>query len=106
MNWTIVLIGFSLAVLMGAGVVALLAQMRPEWSPRRRGLIAASVLPCVTIVASLLGLAWIWSLPDAGGGDMRDLAASAVATVGLGFALLAFVSGLIGAALAQHRRAR
>ena len=106
MNWTIALIGFSLAVLMGAGVAALLAQMRPEWSVRRRGLVAASVLPAVTLVATLLGLIWIWSLDDPGGGNMRDLAASLIATVGLGATLLAFFGGLIGALLAQHRRLR
>ena len=105
MNWTIVLIGFSLAVLMGAGVAAL-AQMRPEWSSRRRGLVAASALPAVTLVATLLGLIWIWSLDDPGGGNMRDLAASLIATVGLGATILAFFGGLVGALLAQHRRLR
>lgn len=106
MNWTILLIGFSLAVLMGAGLASLLAQMRPEWSARRRGLVASSVLPGVTLAATLLGLLWIWSLEDPGGGNMRDLAASMIATVGLGFTFLGFFGGLIGALLAQHRRAR
>jgi ABC-type sugar transport system permease subunit len=106
MNWTMILIGFSLAVLMGAGLAALLAQMRPEWSLRRRGLVAASFLPAVTLVATFLGLVWIWTLEDPGGGNMRDLAAGLIATVGLGAALLAFFGGLIGALLAQHRRLR
>ncbi|MGE5563899.1 MAG: hypothetical protein ACM3ZV_11440 [Bacillota bacterium] len=106
MTWTLVLIGFSLAVLMGAGVAALLAQMRPQWTQRQRALVAASILPSVTVVATLLGLLWIWSLEDAGGGDMRDLAASALATVGLGFTLMSFLGGLMGALLAQHRRLR
>lgn len=106
MNWTLILIGFSLAVLMGAGLAALLAQLRPEWSQRKRGLLAAAFLPGVTLVATLLGLLWIWSLDDPGGGDMRDLAASMIATVGLGFTLLAFFGGLLGALLAQHRRTR
>lgn len=106
MNWTMVLIGFSLAVLMGAGIAALLAQLRPDWTARRRGLVAAAFLPGVTLVATLLGLVWIWSQEDPGGGDMRDLAASLIATVGLGFTLLAFFGGLIGALLAQHKRLR
>lgn len=106
MNWTLVLIGFSLAVIMGAGISALLTQMRPQWSRRKRGFIAASALPSVTVVATLLALLWIKTLPDAGGGDMRDLAMSMVATVGLGFTLLGFFGGLIGAGLAQHRRTR
>ena len=106
MNWTLVLVGFSLAVLMGAGVAALLAQLRPAWSMRKRGLVAASMLPGVTLFATLLGLLWIWSLDDPGGGNMRDLAAGAIATVGLGFTLLGFFGGLLGALLAQHRRLR
>ena len=106
MNWTILLIGFSLAVLMGAGLASLLAQMRPEWSARRRGLVAASVLPCVTLVATILALLWIWTLEEPGSGNMRDLAAGMIAPVGLGFTLLGFFGGLIGALLAQHRSAR
>ena len=104
MNWTIILIGFSLAVLMGAGLASLLVQLKPDWSARRRGLTSASVLPVITLVATLLGLLWIWSLDDPGGGDMRDLAAAAVATVGLGFALIGFIGGLLGALLSQRRR--
>lgn len=106
MNWTFVLIGFSLAVIIGAGLAALLGQLRPEWSVRRRGLVAASVLPGVTLTATLIALLWIWSRDDPGGANMRDLAARLVATVGLGFSLLGFLGGLIGALLAQHRRMR
>jgi hypothetical protein len=106
MDWTMILIGFSLAVLMGAGLSSLLAQMKPEWSPRRRGFVAALVLPGVTIITTLLGLLWIWSLEDPGGGNMHDLAAAALATLGLGFAVVAFVGGLVGAGVAQRRRVR
>lgn len=106
MNWTLIMVGFSLAVLMGAGLAALLAQLRPDWSARRRGLLAASVLPAVTLIATLLALLWISSLDEAGGGNMRNLAAAAIATVGLGFTLLGFFGGLLGALLSQHRRVR
>ena len=106
MDWTILLIGFSLAVLMGAGLSALLAQTKPEWSRKRRGFVAALVLPSVTVLVTLLGLVWIWSLEDPGGGNMRDLAASALATLGLGFTVLAFIGGLIGAGVAQRRQSR
>lgn len=101
-----ILIGFSLAVLMGAGLSSLLAQIRPAWSLRRSGLVAASLLPAVTVVATLLGLLWISSLEDPGGGNMRDLALRAVAVIGVGFAMLAFIGGLLGAAVSQRRRAR
>ena len=104
MNWTMILIGFSLAVLMGAGLTSLLRQLKPEWAPRARALAAASFLPAVTVLATLLGLLWIRTLDDPGGGDARDLASAAVATVGLGFTLLGFLGGLLGALLAQHRR--
>jgi hypothetical protein len=106
MNWTLVLIGFALAVFMGGGIAALLVQMRPHWSALRRGLVAASVLPAVTLMATLSGFAWVLSLDHPGGGGMRDLAAKAVAVLGLGFTLLAFFGGLIGATLAQHRKLR
>ena len=106
MNVTMILIGFSLAVLMGAGLSSLLAQLKPQWSRRRRGFTAAVFLPGVTILTTLLGLLWIWTLDDPGGGNMRDLAAAALATMGLAFAAVAFVGGLIGAAAAQRRQAR
>jgi hypothetical protein len=101
-----ILIGFSLAVLMGAGLSSLLAQLKADWSRRRRVFTAASVLPGVTVVATLIGMLWIWSLEEPAGGNMHDLAAAALAALGFGFASLAFIGGLIGAALAQHRRAR
>src|SRR6187397_2682138 len=59
MNWTLVMIGFALAVLMGAGRAALLAGIRPQWSARKRGLIAASVLPVITMLATMLALLFI-----------------------------------------------
>lgn len=106
MNWTMILIGFSLAVLMGAGLSSLLVQLRPAWSSRRRSLAAASLLPLVTVLATTLGLLWTSSLEEPSGSNIRDLASKAVATVGVGFAVLGFIGGLLGAALAQRRRAR
>jgi hypothetical protein len=106
MNSTLILIGFALAVLMGAGVASLLVQLRPQWSPRRRALAAASPLAGVTLLATLLVLLLIALRDHPGGGDVRDLALRVIAVVGFGFALLAFAGGLIGALLAQHRRLR
>ena len=104
MNWTLIVVGFSLALVMGAGFAALLSQLRPHWSARRRALTAASVLPAVTILATAIALAWIRGLPEAQGGNMRDLASAAVMTIGGMFTLLAFGAGLVGAALMQRRR--
>lgn len=98
-----ILIGFSLAVLMGAGLSSLLVQLRPAWSARRRGIAAASFLPAVTLLATLVGLLWVWNLQEPSGSNVRDLALKAVATVGVGFASLAFIAGLVGAVLAQRR---
>jgi multisubunit Na+/H+ antiporter MnhB subunit len=103
MNWTLVLIGFSLAVLMGAGLVALLAAVRPEWSPRKRELIAASALPAITAVATALVLVLILAGNYDATGQMRDLATAALLTIGGGFTVLAFIGGLIGALLAGRR---
>jgi ABC-type Mn2+/Zn2+ transport system permease subunit len=104
MNSTLILLGFALAVLMGAGIVSLLATIRPEWSARRRQLTAASVLPIVTAVATLLGI-FLISVAEHGEGErLEELAIAAVVTVGGGFTLLALAGGLIGALLAGRRR--
>ena len=106
MNFAFVLIAFALAVLMGASFAALLAQMRPGWTARRRMVVAASALPAITIVATLLGILFISTQADGAEEGMRDLAVAAVGTLGGFFAFVAFGGGLVGAALAQHRRVR
>jgi hypothetical protein len=104
MNWTLVLLGFALAVLMGAGLASLFTTVRPDWSARRRLLAASSVLPAITAVATLLGVLFIATADHGQSQNMEDLAIAAVATIGGGFTLLAIVGGLIGAALAARRR--
>ncbi|MFL6773677.1 MAG: hypothetical protein ACJ8ET_07585 [Sphingomicrobium sp.] len=104
MNWTLVLIGFALSVLMGAGLTALLATLKPGWSDRRRGLTAASFLPAITAVATLLGLLFIKTGVHGQSEHMEDLAIAALATLGGGFVLLAFFGGMVGALLAGRRR--
>jgi len=102
MTWTFALIGFALAVLMGSGLVSLFATIRPEWSARRRRLMAASVLPAVTVVATLLGILLIATAYH-GQNQMEDLAIAALATAGGGSALLAWIGGMVGATLASRR---
>lgn len=104
MNWSFLLIGFALAVFMGAGLVSLLATLRPEWSAQRRTLTAASVLPTITVVATLFGILFVSTAEHGQGERMEDLAIAALVTIGGGFTLLALVGGLIGAALAGRRR--
>ncbi|HEY6661463.1 MAG TPA: hypothetical protein VIZ66_00930 [Sphingomicrobium sp.] len=104
MNWTLVLIGFALSVLMGAGLASLLATLKPDWSVRRRGLTAASVLPAITLVATLFGLLFIKTGVHGQSEHMENLAIAALATLGGGFVLLAFFGGMVGALLAGRRR--
>ena len=106
MKLTFILIAFALSVLMGASFAALLAQMRPGWNARRRMVIAASALPLVTVVATLLGILFIVTQAGDVEDGMRDLAVAAVGMLGGVFTSIAFGGGLVGAALAQHRRAR
>ena len=106
MNWTLVGMGFAMAVLMGAGLVSLLATIRPGWSRRRRQLTAASVLPIVTAMATLLGILFIARANHGQSERMEDLAITAIATFGAGFVVLALVGGLVGAMLAGRRRGR
>ena len=106
MNWTFVLIGFALAVFVGSALVSLLATIRPEWSARRRRIVAASVLPAITAVATLLGILVISTADHGQSEQMEDLAVSAVITIGGGFMLLAWVGGLLGATLTSRRHSR
>lgn len=103
MNWTLLLIGFALAVFMGSALVSLLVAIRPEWSPRRRRLTAASILPAITALATLLGILFVATASHGEGEHMEDLAIAALATIGGGSTLLAWVGGLIGATLTGRR---
>ena len=106
MNMTLLLVGFSLAVLMGAGLASLFATLKPEWSDRRRLLMAATVLPAITAVATLLGILLISATDHGQRESMEDLAVAAVARIGGGFVAIALVGGLLGAALSGRRRGR
>jgi L-lactate permease len=104
MNWTFWLIGFALAVFMGSALVSLLITIRPEWSARRRRLAAASILPAITAVATVLGILFIATTNHGQSEHLEDLAIAALATIGGGFTLLAWIGGLLGATLTSRRR--
>ena len=104
MNWSFALIGLALAVFMGAALVSFLATIRPQWTALRRRLTAASVLPAVTVLATLAAIVFVSTAEHGQGQTMEDLAIVALATIGGGFALLALAGGLIGAGLAGRRR--
>jgi hypothetical protein len=103
-NWTLPFIGFALAVFMGAALVSLLATLKPQWTARRRTLMAASILPIITAVATLIGIWFISTANHGQGQTMEDLAVAGMAAIGGGFTILALFGGLIGAALAGRRR--
>ena len=104
MNWTFVLIGFALAVFMGSALVSLFATVRPEWSARRKRLTAASILPAITAIATLLGVLFVKSAARDESGNMVDLAVAALLTIGGGSTLLAWIGSLVGATLTSRRR--
>ena len=104
MNWTLVLVGFALAVLMGSALVSLLATIRPQWSARRRRLTAASALPAITLVATLLGAVLVTTGNHGQSPQLVALAIKGLVIIGGGFILLAWIGGLIGATLASRRR--
>ena len=104
MNWTLLLIGFALAVFMGSALVSLFATVRPEWSARRKRLTAASILPAITAIATVLGIVFVKTSAHDQNGNMVDLAISALVTIGGGFTLLAWIGGLVGATLTNRRR--
>ena len=103
MNWTFGLIGFALSVFMGSALYSLLVTIRPEWTPRRRRLTAASILPAITAIATLLGILFISTANHGQSDQMEDLAIAALVTIG-GFTLLAWIGGLVGATLTSRRR--
>jgi hypothetical protein len=106
MDGTFWLIGFALAVFMGAALVSLLAAIRPQWSARRSRLTAGSVLPIVTLIATIAAILVVSNADHGQGERMEDLAIAALMTIGGGFTLLAWVGGLLGATLASRRRGR
>lgn len=104
MDWSIILIGFALAVFVGSALVSVFATVRPAWSARRRRLTAAVFLPVVTLAATILGILFLAATDHGQSGDMHDLAIKALATLGGGFALLAWIGGLAGATLTGRKR--
>ena len=104
MDWTFWLIGFALAVFMGAALVTLLGVVRPQWTARRSRLMAGAALPAVTLIATAIGILVVSNADHGQGERMEDLAVAALMTIGGGFALLAWVGGLLGATLASRRR--
>ena len=106
MNWSFLLLSFCLALMSGAIAMATLVRMRPGWSQRRQRIVAALVLPAITLTVTAAGLLFVLFSGPGEGENMQDLALTAVAVLGLASAVLAFVGGIIGASLLQRRVGR
>lgn len=100
MNWSFVIFSFCLAVATGAIAVTVLARMRPQWTTRKQGLVAASVLPAIGLLVMLAGVVNLIASEQVSGG-MQDLALAAIVRAGVITATIGFVGGLLGAALRQ-----
>ena len=103
MNWPLLVFAFCMAVLTGAIAATTFARMRPQWSERRRLLASALLLPAFTVFATLAGLVVILATGPGDGENMQDLALAAVASIGMLFASVGFLGGVIGAGLRQLR---
>lgn len=101
MNIPYLVIAFCLAVLVGAIAMTTLARVAPQWTPRRRVFVAAMVLPAVTLLATLAGIVAAMNNDRVDDDGVRDMAIAAIATMGAMSALIAFIGGMIGAALRQ-----
>ena len=66
--------------------------------------MAGAALPAVTLIATAIGILVVSNADHGQGERMEDLAVAALMTIGGGFALLAWVGGLLGATLASRRR--
>ena len=102
MNWPFLIFAFCVAVLTGAIAATTLARLRPQWSERRRLMTSALILPMFTLFATLAGIAAILATGPGEGENMQDLALAAVASIGVLFASVAFLGGVIGAGLRQR----
>ncbi len=95
------LAAFLLAATMGMALAALVQALKPDWSKGRRLLVAAGILPIVTVVAALALAAYV---RGHGEPQMADLASNAIIRFGAIFALIAFIGSLAGAALSRAGR--
>lgn len=97
-TWIWMLVAAS--AIAGAGASLVLDRAR-RWGPARRMLAAASILPALLALGSLLG--WLASSPGRDGWE--NLVDAVWLTIALGGGGLAFVGGLAGALLIERLRA-
>ena len=93
MIWVYLAAGLLIAATMGAALAALLTSIRPSWSLMKRRLVAASVLPAITMIIALIVGFYGYSTSDK---MMRSAIFIVILAWGAGFAMVAFVGGFLG----------
>ena len=97
MNWLVLIAAFAIALAVGAFLRRLLERSRPGWSARWRLWGAALALPGFILLATFAGIVFVLLAGPGSGENMQDLAIATTAFVGLVFAIVALVAGLVGA---------
>jgi hypothetical protein len=100
MNWMSLIAGFAIGVLIGGALAKWLERSRPSWSPRRRRVAAVMTLPLFLVALTVASEIYYLLRGPGTGENMQDLAMAATALVGVVFAVLALIGGLVGSAFA------
>jgi hypothetical protein len=98
-NWLVLIGVFAISVLVGSRLASYACRNRPDWTPRRRRWVAASIVPAFVAVLTIAGLAWVIVTGPGSGENMQDLALIVTAGAGAVFAAVALGGGLVGAAI-------
>jgi hypothetical protein len=97
MDLNFLMISFALAVITGAIAITIITRLKPDWTLKKRLLVAVLILPGLSLLAAGGGaLAILASDADR---TMRDLAAASILRMGAISALVALAGGMIGVSL-------
>lgn len=99
MNWIAIIVVVLIGFVIGGAATALLSGRKPEWTARKRLVVASLIAPMLVLLGTALGVAMVLAQ---GGNDMRDLAVAAMIGIGVQGALIAFLAGLLASFLADR----
>lgn len=100
MSWLAIILLVAIGFIIGGASTALLAGRCPDWRPRRRLVLAALVAPVLILLGTLVGV--FMSARPSDGAYFDRLIVGALVNMGLQAAMIAFVSGLLAAYLADR----
>jgi membrane associated rhomboid family serine protease len=98
MNWIAILLVAAMGFLIAGSATVLLSIRSPNWSSRKRVLMAAMVAPVLILVGVLVGITMV----SADANDMSDLARAALISIGVRGAVIAFAIGLAASWLTER----